>query len=168
MKLKLNSIQIFFAATFLLISCGEGAPGQKEPLTPRQAIDASVVADVVVYDVVVKNPDPEDRWTEKCLRHLELEGLVDMLFEAIYREELIPYDYISNEPLSLKDIKDLENNTEFSRNNVGKIQFSEEWYFDQDNLRMEKRVNSLSLGYEVFDLEGNLRGYKPAFLVILN
>jgi len=33
---------------------------------------------------------------------------------------------------------------------------------------MEKRVNSLTLGYEVFDPQGNLRGYKPAFLVKLN
>jgi hypothetical protein len=28
-------------------------------------------------------------------------------------------------------LKDLENDPEFSRKNVGKIQFTEEWYFDR-------------------------------------
>jgi len=82
--------------------------------------------------------------------------------------QLIPYDYFSQKALSAGEIRELEDSPGFSREKVGRIQFSEEWYFDEDNLRMEKRVNSLTLGYEVYDYEGNLRGYKPAFLVKLN
>ncbi len=164
---SLNYIMLFIAAA-AVFSCGEEKRGQKEALTPGKQTDASIVADSVIYDVVVKNPNIDDHWTEECLKPLDRLGLVDMVFEAIYREELIPYDYLSNRPLSVGDIEDLENDPEFSRKNVGKIQFTEEWYFDQVNLRMEKRVNSMSLGYEVFDMSGNLRGYKPAFMVKLN
>jgi hypothetical protein len=159
---------LIIITSILSFSCGGGTAGQKEPAVPRAAIQASVIAGTVIYDVIVRNPAPEDTWMEDCLRDLDREGLVNMVFEAIYRDELIAYDHLSHEPLTVADIKNLEKDAEFSRDHIGKIQFSEEWYFDQDNLRMEKRVNSMSFGYEVFDLSGNLRGYKPAFMVILN
>jgi hypothetical protein len=162
-----NSIIILFAA-FLISGCGSDSTGQKEAFSPREHTDASMVADAVIYDVVIKNPNIDDHWAEECLMHLDRRGLVDMVFEAIYRKELVPFDYISSRELTLKDIKNLEDDPEFSRENVGKIQFNEEWYFDRVNLRMEKRVNSISFGYEVFDVYGNLRGYKPAFMVRLN
>jgi hypothetical protein len=159
---------LLLTASVFLYSCGGGITDPKSPASPREATDAAMVADTVIYDVVIKNPSAEDIWTEACLKNLDREGLVNMIFEAIYLAELIPYDHLSNEPLSIRDIENLENDPEFSRKTIGKIQFSEEWYFDRDNLRMEKRVNSMALGYEVFDIAGNLRGYKPAFMVILN
>ncbi|MFP4366146.1 MAG: hypothetical protein ACLFQA_03530 [Bacteroidales bacterium] len=159
---------VMMATVTLFYGCGENIPEQKEPTVPRDSTNALVIADTVIYDVIVKNPVEGDEWTEECLRNLKREGLVDIIFDAIYQKELIPYDYLSEEPLTLNAIKDLENDPEFKRENIGKIQFSEEWYFDKENLRMEKRVNSLSLGYEVFDLSGNLKGYKPAFMVKLN
>ncbi len=152
----------------LLISCGERIPEQKAPIVQRTPLNIPVIADTVIYDVVVKNPEPDDLWIEESLRRLNREALMDIIFNAIYRKELIPYEYFSREVMSIADVIELENSPEFSREKVGRIQFSEEWYFDEDNLRMEKRVNSLTLGYEVFDPQGNLRGYKPAFLVKLN
>lgn len=148
--------------------CGDRIPEQRAPRVERTELNAAIIADTIIYDVIVKNPVPGDLWTEECLRNLKRDGLVDILFNAIYRQELIPYDLISGRPLSVSEIMELENDPEFSRDNIGKIQFSEEWYFDEENLRMEKRVNSLSLGFEVFDSSGNLRGYKPAFMVKLN
>jgi hypothetical protein len=91
-------IDLFIAAAVIFSCGGDSKSGQKEALTPRKQTDASMVADSVIYDVVVKNPNIDDHWTEECLRHLDRLGLVDMVFEAIYREELIPYDYISNRP----------------------------------------------------------------------
>jgi hypothetical protein len=167
MRPALNSIMILFSA-FVISGCGSDSTGQKEIFSPREKTDASMVADTVIYDVVIKNPNADDHWTEECLSHLDRRGLVDMVFDAVYRNELIPYDYITNRELTVKDIKSLEDDPEFNRENIGKIQFNEEWYFDRVNLRMEKRVNSISLGYEVFDVNGSLRGYKPAFMVRLN
>ena len=167
-KMILRSVCVLIVFSILIIVGCKRTPEQKEPLVPRPEISGVVIADTVIYDVIVKNPDAGDVWKDEALSKLDREGLVDEIFEAVYRRELIPFDYISNEVLSVRDIRELENDPEFSRKNIGMIQFSEEWYFDRDNLRMEKRVNSLSLGYEVFDLSGNLRGYRPAFTVKLN
>lgn len=164
---RIKIIAVIIPVTFFY-SCRESIPEQKEPLVERTPLNVAIIADTVIYDVVVKNPEPDDLWRDECLRNLNRKGLVDVIFNAIYRKELIPYDFFSNKPLSVNDITDIENAPGFSRENIGSIQFSEEWYFDEDNLRMEKRVNSMSLGYEVFDSSGNLRGYKPAFMVKLN
>ncbi len=165
--IRLKIIAVIIPAIFIY-SCREKIPEPKESLVERTPLNLAIIADTVIYDVVVKNPEPDDLWTEECLRNLNRQGLVDIIFNAIYRQELIPYDFFSNNPLSLNDITNLENNPEFSRENIGTLQFTEEWHFDEVNLRMKKRVHSLSLGYEVFDLSGNLRGYKPAFMVKLN
>ncbi len=149
-------------------ACGNGIPEQRPPLVERTPLDAAIIADTVIYDVIVKNPDAADLWAEQSLRNLNRSGLVDIIFNAIYHEELIPYDYFTMDVMSVRDVAKLENDPEFSRDNIGMLQFSEEWYFDEDNLRMEKRVNSISLGYEVYDTDGNIRGYKPAFLINLN
>lgn len=148
--------------------CGDRIPEQKEPLVPRTPSGAAIIADTVTYNVIVKNPEPEDTWTEKSLGRLKMDSFVEMIFEAIYSRELVPYDYYTNEAMSVREIRRLEQNEEFSRANIGQLQFTEEWYFDQENLRLEKRVNSITLGYEVYNLAGDLRGYKAAFKVKLN
>ena len=160
-------LAVIIPAIFIT-GCSDRIPEQKKPLVQRTPLNIPIIADTVIYDVVVKNPEPDDLWIEESLRNLNREALVDIIFNAVYRKELIPYEYFSNEAMSVGDIIELENSPEFSREKIGRIQFSEEWYFDEDNLRMEKRVNSLTFGYEVFDPQGNLRGYKPAFLVKLN
>ncbi len=155
--------------TFLVFTgCRERVPEQRPPKVERTDLNAAIIADTVIYDVIVKNPDADDLWAEQSLRNLNRRGLVDIVFNAIYSEDLVPYDYFTMEAMSVRDVMTLENDPEFSRDNIGMIQFSEEWYFDEENLRLEKRVNSISLGYEVYASDGSIRGYKPAFMVNLN
>ena len=148
--------------------CGDRIPEQKKPLVPRTPAGTAIIADTVTYNVIVKNPEPDDTWTEKALGRLDMETLVDMIFEAIYNREMVPRDDYSNEAMSVRDIRRLEQSEEFSRANIGQLQFTEEWYFDEENLRLEKRVNSITLGYEIYNLAGELRGYKAAFKINLN
>ncbi len=159
---------LLFLPLLFISACGNGIPEQRPPQVERTPLDGAVIADTVIYDVIVKNPNASDLWAEQSLRNLNREGLVDIIFNAVYRGELIPYDYFTMEVMSVRDVARLESDPEFSRDNIGMLQFSEEWYFDEENLRMEKRVNSISLGYEVYDTDGNIRGYKPAFLITLN
>jgi len=161
----------FIALALILFygyGCRDRIPEQKPPQVERTALNAAIIADTVIYDVIVKNPDASDLWTEETLRNLNRRGFVDLIFNAVYREELVAFDYFTGQAMTVRDIADLENDAEFSRENIGMLQFSEEWYFDEENLRMKKRVNSVSLGYEVYDTDGRIRGYKPAFLINLN
>lgn len=122
----------------------------------------------ITYDVVIKNPDPLDVWTTSCLEHLEKDILVDLIFNAIEKGRVKAYNYHTEEEMSLRDIRALEKDDEFDRSRIAKVQFIEEWYFDPDAFILEKRVNSIMLAYEVFDQEGNIRGYKAAFRIDLN
>lgn len=168
MEVYVRTILTLLIPVILIYGCSENIPVQKEPVVQRTELNIPVIADTVIYDVVVKNPEPDNHWTEESLRNLNREAFVDLIFNAIYRKELVPYDYFTRKALSIDEIYGLENDPVFSRENIGSIQFVEEWYFDEINLRMEKRVNSITLGYEIFDFDGNLRGYKPAFTVKLN
>lgn len=126
------------------------------------------IGDSIIYDMVIKNANPDDEWAEECLRKLEREKLIQIIFDAVYEKTLIPYDYYENKPLKISDIKKLEADKEFSRDIIGKLQFEEEWSFDETTLQFRKKVNSILLAYEVYNSAGEIRGYKPAFYVRLN
>ena len=125
-----------------------------------------VIADTIVNDVIILNPD-NDEWTEYCLRNLDKKTLINKIFKSVYAGELIPYEFFNNEPLSIEDIKALENDSTFSRNKIARVQFEEAWYYDSANQKMIKKVHSIMLAYEIYNSRGEIRGYKPAFKVYL-
>lgn len=125
------------------------------------------IADSINYGVIIKNRDGSDNWQKKWLQSFERKAFVDFLFEAVYEGRLQPYDYFSGEPISIKEVRELESKQEFTRSRIGKIQFKERWYFDTEHLQMVKQVSAVMLAYEVYRDDGSFRGYKPAFLVKL-
>jgi hypothetical protein len=154
-----------------LVSCNSG---NKEPKHAEKTTDQSLkgkgilIADPIIYDVVVLNPDPEDRWTSEKLEKLNKEDLVDLIFQAIEEGKVTAYNYHTEEKMSMKDIRTLEKTEEFNKSKIGKIQFVENWYFDEKNMKMTKVVKSIMLAYEVYDQFGKVRGYKAAFRIDLN
>ncbi|UCG27444.1 MAG: hypothetical protein JSV24_10780 [Bacteroidales bacterium] len=122
----------------------------------------------ITYDVVIKNPDSLDIWTTTCLENLKREILVDLIFNALKEGRVKAFNYHTDEEMSWRDIRALEREDEFDRSRIAKVQFIEEWYFDPNAFKLEKKVNSIMLAYEVFDRKGNIRGYKAAFRVDLN
>ena len=125
-----------------------------------------VIADTIISDVVVKNPN-QDEWADICLKNLDKKTLVDEIFKSVYSGELIPYEFFNNQTLSIEDIKALEDDPDFSRELIAKVQFEEAWYFDPTSQRMIKKVHSIMLAYEIYNSLGEIRGYKPAFKVYL-
>ena len=126
------------------------------------------VADTIIYPVLIKNADPNDTWTEQCLSRLEREKFVDQLFNAVYKHKAKAYSYNNHKELSISEVKDIEQQADFSRDKVAKVQFWETWHFDEQELIMTKKVQAVLLAYEYLSEEGELRGYKAAFYVKLN
>jgi hypothetical protein len=126
------------------------------------------IADSINYGVVVRARDKNDEWQNKWLRSFDRREFVDFIFESVYSGRLQAYDYFEDEPVSIDQIKKLEDKEEFDRSKIGKIQFKERWYFDPSGLKMYKEVHSVMLAYEVYRENGKFRGYKPAFKVYLN
>ena len=128
----------------------------------------TLIADPITYDVVVKNPDPEDKWTNEQLGNFNLDKLVKMVFSSIEKGKVTAFNYHTGEEMDLKEIKDLEKSDDFDRSKIGKVQFIEDWYFNEEKLTMSKKVKSIMFAYEVYDQFGKIRGYKAAFRIDLN
>ena len=128
----------------------------------------NLIADTIIYDVIIKNPDPNDKWAEKCLAHFDKIRFVDQLFNAVYDKNAIAYDFFSGKKITPGGLKRIEKSRDFNREKIGKIQFSESWYYDSLNLVMEKKIISLVLGYELYGDNGKIIGYKPVFKIDLN
>jgi len=150
----------------LIISC----TGQKEAENMQASVGqtgAIQVANQIVYDVIVKNPDPQDEWTEKCLGGLQREELVDFIFEGIYENRFKAYDIFNDNLIPARRIRKMEEDGEFTRDQVSKIQFVEDWYADPEDYSIFKKVSEVRLGLEHIDGFGMHMGHNPLFKVRL-
>jgi hypothetical protein len=157
----------------ILSSCKPSAePQSKDELTAEVVADSNneyaIMADTITYDVIVRNANPDDEWTTLCLQRLDREKLIGSIFDAVYSGKLKAYDILSNTELPLNRVRKMEKEKDFDRSKIGKIQFTELWLFNEQDLSMEKTVRALAMGYELYDTEGKVRGYKPVFKVYLN
>jgi len=164
------TIIILIAFFMLLPGCNPNKDSNRQPekIAHTDSFFGQIVADTIIYDVIIHNTNPEDEWTEQTLQYLKHRTLIDSIFELVYNKEAIAYDFFEKTPLKIKDIKKIEEEPGFSRDKIGKIQFTEKWYFDASSVQMQKEVLSIVLGYDLMNSDGTLRGHKPVFKLYLN
>jgi len=164
-------ILILAIAVSMLISCRKNTesfqPGTSLPV-PSDSSAGVLVAEKIIQDIIIKNTDPNNTWAEECLKGMQRETLVNEAFEMAYSGKAKVYDFDTNELLSKKQLKEREEKEGFSREKIGKIQFVESWYLNTDKATFTKRVNSLVLGYETYNSEGQFFGYLPVFRMEFN
>jgi hypothetical protein len=169
-KMKNSIYSIIFLSFLGIIACNN----QQSEIDIREgtfystgldSLNAVVLADTITYDVTIKNPDPNDNWKEEELRRMDELALANMILNAIYNGRLTAYDFQTEEPMTIEQVKELEK--EYPREKVGRMRFIEEWYFDEKNLQFGKRVNTIMLAYEKLNSEGEAR-YIPGVMVYLN
>lgn len=160
-----KSILLAIILFITFVQCSRKTSDKNKP--PVQLPVNNVIADTIIYDVLITNPNPDDTWTSQCLKNLEREAFIDQVFQAIYDGNLQPFDYYENKPISPRKLKRLEKSEELIRENIGKIQFTERWIYDPDSFFMKKEVISMVLGEHLYSNEGEVRGYKPVFMVKL-
>ena len=164
MKNKTLLILFLIPLPFILSCTGrEDQPVHGEP----SQNPGNIIARDIIYDVEIKNPSTDDPWMDQALKGLDREVLIDLIFNGIYDKHLKAYDIFTNTGISARKILQMEENDEFSRDQIGKIQFTEEWTYDSLNHVMSKKVNAISFGLQNFDPDGYLRGYDPLFKVVL-
>ncbi len=169
----MNKIIAIFLGLVILFSCGN--ENEKEHkievrkgnfyMNELDSTNAVVLADTIRYSVTIKNPNPNDFWTEMDIRRMDELALANMIFNAIYNKRLVAYEFFEGTKMSIKDVRKLEK--KYPRTQIGRMQFEEEWYFDEKNLRFGKKIKSIMLAYEILSPEGDAR-YVPGVLVYLN
>jgi hypothetical protein len=171
----MNKIIVYLLLSYVIIILAGCKDKRQEPAYKYRetevrydSLAGSLIADTIIYDVIIKNPNPDDIWTEQCLGYLRRDEFVNQLFEAVYNKRADAYDYITGAKMSPRDLRKFEKTEDFGRDKVGKIQFAEVWYFNDAKLTMEKRILYMVLGYEVKGDNSEVIGYKPVFRVYLN
>ncbi len=162
---------IWLLAMTVFISCRRSAPPEIPATASRIATDTLagiLVAENVIQDIVIRNSDPDDAWAEECLRGMKRKDLVDLAFELAYSGKAAVFDFDTNERLTVRQLKELEKKPGFSREKIGKIQCTENWYLHPGQVTLTKKVTTMVLGYETYDSKGEFRGYLPVFRMILN
>ncbi len=125
---------------------------------------ANVLADSLVSSITTRTSENADSTENAVFKSFLQEKLISYIFEQLYAGKLKAYDFLTDEELSLKELKKIEAAEGFSRSNVGKVQFNEQWYFDKDGV-LNKRVNSMTFGLESYSNQGNFYGYKALFTI---
>jgi hypothetical protein len=169
--MKGNFLIWMLSLVTILVACKT----KDEPISRHSGItpvsdtgEGILVADRIIQDIIIRNTDPDNAWTEESLKGMQQESLVDTIFNMVYSQRAIAFDFDTNEKLTVKQVKQIEKKAGFSRERIGKIQFTESWYLNPDKVTMTKKVSSLVLGYETFDSQGEFRGYLPVFRITLN
>jgi hypothetical protein len=160
---------------FVLVALFSGCinkPEVNSKITTIQTIDTllsgNLIADTIIYDVIIRSSNPNDEWENQRLQYLNQSAFVDSLFNLVYDKEIIAYDVFENKPLSISQVKLIEKQDDFARNRIGKVQFTEKWYFNPTNQELQKQILSIALGYETYDENGEVRAYKPVFKLYFN
>lgn len=124
------------------------------------------IAKPITYEVLVSNPNPDDEWKEECLANTNITQMVSDIIDALLRGDLSAYDYYDEHILTKSEVKQIVKESNL-KEKTANIQFEEDWYWDKENLSLQKRVKKIMLGYELYNAKGEIRGYKASFVVNL-
>ncbi len=137
----------------------EAAPNSGTAL-PSGAV---LIATDIVTEVVIR-PDPEgDPWDTEKVAGYKGDAMIDGVFNRIYEGTLTVFDYHSGEPLTTADIKKIEGEFKNDRTKIGKLSFTEDWYYYPSENRIEKKAKSVTFGYELYNNLGKVYAYRAAF-----
>lgn len=172
----MKKIALLIIIAALATSCGQGShdKGEKSPSGTKsvagQEIQAGavVIATDIVTEVIIR-PDPEgDPWETEKVAGYDGEALVDGIFNRIYDGSLKVFDYHSGEPLKPGEVKKIEEEFSNDRTKIGKLSFTEDWYWYPEENRLDKRAKSVTFGYELYNNTGKVYAYRAAFRADLN
>lgn len=167
LKIKLKHI-VFIMMCFIVTTQSCTEKNKSTSVDEHSRISGTLIADTIIYSVEIKNYNPHDQWKEECLSHLNRKRLVDQLFKSVYKHGAQAYNYITEAPMTIDEVRAIEEQEDFSRDKVSKLQFWESWYYDEKSQQMNKQIHSILVAYEVINDEGTLMGHKAAFYIKLN
>lgn len=157
---------ILLLLTVLITSCNERRSEQKTvsaPLAEDVPEGAVLIASGIVTEVIIR-PDPDgDPWEIEKVAGYNGEAMVNSIFERVYDGTLTVYDYHSGDVLTANDVKKIESEFKNDRTRIGKLSFTEDWYYRPAGNTLEKRARSVVFGYELYNNLGKVYAYRAAF-----
>lgn len=151
----------------LVTACRQGAEMPQPADSEKEG--KMLVAENIIYDVVIKSEREDDEWEAERLAGYRGEEMVSALFEAIYSGSADAMDYFTGEKIKPSRLKKLEETEEYRRSDIAKLQFTENWYFNPVTLEIEKDVITIVPGYRYTAETGAVpaTGYRALFSITL-
>ncbi|HUW93914.1 MAG TPA: hypothetical protein VMV74_12170 [Bacteroidales bacterium] len=162
----MKKLYILFLLLAVITACsdrGKVAPGNTPGKPADQHAGLVLIASDIVTDVVIR-PDPEgDPWEIEKVAGFRGDLMVNTVFDLIYEGKLTAYDYHSGKPMKPGEVRDIEKEFSNDRSKIGKLSFTEDWYYDPATNSISKITKSVVFGFELYNGEGKVYAYKAAF-----
>ena len=151
----------------------------------QQKKSETLVTQKIQYDVSIVSPNPAyDPWIQN-IEESSRQKLVSTILTAAYEGKVQAYDYFNN-PLSVEALKRIGVDTTYRTltrttppyaeydtvitskieiADITKIRFLEEWYLDEENMVIEKKILAIAPVVDKYDHEGNFMGLFPMFWI---
>ncbi len=148
----------------IIFGCSKSNKPKENSTQQLSTGNITVIADTIVYDVILRNIDTSDVWEAECLQYLDQKSLVNYLIDGVYSGQFIAIEFMGDKVLSIDDVKAIEQEKEFSRDRVSKVQFRERWFIDSTG-NFQKQIISYTLGIEVYSKQNTFLGHEALFVV---
>lgn len=149
---------------FIFVGCSRTDKPKSNNTKQLASGDITIIADTIVYDVILRNIDTSDVWEAECLQYLDQKSLVNYLIDGVYSGQFIAIEFMGDKVLSIDDVKAIEQEKDFSRDRVSKVQFRERWLIDSEG-NLQKQIISYTLGIEIYSKQNSFLGHKALFVV---
>ncbi len=171
MKITKRSL-IILLLTAILFSCEYKKDEERKIITSR-----------IQYDVYIKSPDSQYVWWRENIPGPDREKLVNWIMDKAYSGDIEAYDYF-NKPLTVEQVKSIGKDTIYRTlmrteapfekydtmvvkslelQDIKKIRFLEEWYYDKNNDLINKEIIGVSPVIERYNDEGEFIANQPLF-----
>ncbi len=168
MKSAIKTLWLIIFLLYSFTSC-KNTTKSGSPITanalPSDSSSLIVVARNFITDVIVKPDTTGDPWEAEKVKGYNGRQFFTRLFEDIYNNKLTAFDCLTGKPMSPGEVKKIEKEFGNDRSKIGKIQFTEDWFWDTQTSKFRKVIKSISFGYETAPETGLPVRYNPLFQI---
>lgn len=155
----------------LAVSCRNSAEKKTVNATNASSSDTAglvLIGKDIITEIILKPDTTGDPWEVEKVKGFNGTAMFRTLLNNIYNQKLTVYDCREDVALKSENIKELENNFGSDLSKIGKVQFTEDWYFDKNNNRIIKKIKSVAFGYVTPGTEGLPVRYNAFFRIKTN
>ena len=167
---KFVFVLITLGSFAVLISCG-GKKGE-------------ILTDRIQYDVTIKSPETDLEWWVQNLEGPKREKFVQSIIDAARSGKVEVYDVMTGKLMTAEEVKARGTRTELltlqraaepyesydslitrelQLSDISRVRFLEEWYLNEDNGAITKKLIGMCPLVESYTETGELRGHQPLF-----
>jgi hypothetical protein len=168
--MKKAKVFFLFGLTILLLAgaCKNSAEKKSGNATNVQATDTTglmLVGKDIITDIVLKPDTAGDPWEVEKVKGFRGDKMFRELLDNIYTGKVTVYDCRVDKALTTSEIRDLEKEFDSDVSRIGKVQFTEDWYFDTNRNSIIKKVKSVSFGFSMGTSGDMSLRYKALFRI---